>query len=449
MGARQHRQGHLTLAFSHPYAQNLRRLPFLSFILALTAATLLAAQAATPDARVRRVLDSLAFKDASAFLDRTHDRIVNETIQLTEIPAPPFKEAQRAKAFLELLRQTGLSSVEIDPEGNVTGLRRGTGGGPLVAIAAHLDTVFPAGTDVRVNRQGTRLSAPGIGDNSRSLAVLLGVIRAIDAARVQTASDILFVGDVGEEGAGDLRGTRYLFQKGPYKDHIKQFISIDGTGPGNDVTNGAVGSKRYRVAYKGPGGHSYGAFGLVSPAFALGNAIAKLSHIATPSSPKTTFNVGVIGGGTSVNSIPFESWMEIDLRSESPVELAKLGKAVTALMLQAADEENRARSTARGLITVDITLIGDRPVGQTPGTAPLVQVAAAAIAAAGLTPRFNSSSTDSNIPISLGIPAITLNSGATGGREHALDEWIDVEKTSSLTGIRTILAILLTTAGVQ
>lgn len=398
---------------------------------------------------MRRVLDAPQFKDAVGVLDRTHEKIDSETIRLTEIPAPPFKEAQRAKAFLEMLRQTGLSNVEMDAEGNVMGLRKGAGTGGLIALAAHLDTVFPEGTDVRVKRQGTRLAAPGIGDDTRSLAVLLALIRAMDAAGIRTASDILFVGDVGEEGQGDLRGMRYLFQKGPYKDRIKTFISIDGTGEGNVITNGAVGSKRFRVTFKGPGGHSYGAFGLVSPALAMGNAIQKISRINVPSSPKTTFNVGTLGGGTSVNSIPAESWMDLDLRSESPAELTKLDRTVNALLLQAAEEENHARSTVQGRITVNAKLIGDRPSGETPKTSALVQTAAAVVTSMGWTPQFNSSSTDANIPISLGIPAITLDSGARGGREHALDEWIDVDKTSSLRGITAILAILLTAAGLQ
>src|SRR4030095_9270167 len=212
-----------------------RQTLLLSAVLAIGLAPL--PRQATPDARVRRVLDSASFKNAVAVLDRTHDRIDGETIHLTEIPAPPFKEAQRAKAFLEMLRQTGLSNVEMDAEGNVMGLRKGAGTGALVALAAHLDTVFPEGTDVRLKRQGRRLAAPGIGDDSRSLAVLLALVRAMDAARIRTASDILLVGDVGEEGQGDLRGMRYLFHKGPYTDRIKTFISIDGTGEGRVITD--------------------------------------------------------------------------------------------------------------------------------------------------------------------------------------------------------------------
>jgi di/tripeptidase len=203
------------------------------------------------------------------------------------------------------------------------------------------------------------------------------------------------------------------------------------------------------VTFKGPGGHSYGAFGLVSPAFAMGNAIRKFSAMTVPTAPKTTFSVGVVGGGTSVNSIPFESWMEVDMRSESAAELAKLDKTFLSLMQQAADEENAARSTREGAITVDPKLIGDRPSGQTSHDSPIVQTAAAVVQAVGMKPRFSFSSTDSNIPISLGIPAITVDSGGRGGRAHALDEWIDVEKSSSVRGIEAALLLLLSLSGMS
>jgi di/tripeptidase len=225
------------------------------------------------------------------------------------------------------------------------------------------------------------------------------------------------------------------------------FISIDGAGAGSDITHGAVGSKRYRATFKGPGGHSYGAFGLVNPAFAMGSAIRKFAALEVPSTPKTTFNVGVMGGGTSVNSIPFESWMEVDMRSEAPAALEKLHEQFLGLVHEAVAEENRARSTRQGPITVDLKLVGDRPSGQTPRDSRIVQTAAAAVRAAGMTPTFNFSSTDANIPISLGIPAITIDSGGSGGRAHALDEWIDVEKTASLRGIRSALLMILALAG--
>jgi tripeptide aminopeptidase len=406
-----------------------------------------ASSQSAPDAAVKAVVESAKFKAAVAALDRDHDRIVTDTIQLTEIPSPPFKEDQRGAAYLEMLRRAGLQNVERDEVGNVMGLRPGLGKAPLIAVSAHLDTVFPEGTTVTVKREGTRLSAPGVGDDTRSLAVLLGLIRAMDAAGIRTQSDILFVGNVGEEGLGDLRGMKHLFQKGKYSGRIGMLIAMDGAGAGDEITHVGIGSKRYRATFKGPGGHSYGAFGLVNPAFAMGNAMDKLSRVAVPSSPKTTFNVGVVGGGTSVNSIPFESWMEVDLRSESPAELEKLNETLLGLLNAAVAEENKARSTKQGPVTLDLKLLGDRPSGQTPRNSPIVQTAAAAIRAAGLTPVYSAGSTDSNVPISLGIPAITIDSGAKGDRAHALDEWIDVEKTASLRGIQIALTILLALAG--
>ena len=382
-------------------------------------------------------------------IDRDHDRLVAEIIRLTEIPAPPFKEEQRGAAFQQMLLQAGLASVERDAIGNVLGLRRGTGpeGGPVVVIAAHLDTVFPEGTDVRVKREGTKLTAPGIGDNTRSLAVLLAMVRAMESAAIKTPQDILFVGDVGEEGLGDLRGVKYLLKEGKYKDRIKQFIALDGSGDGSDIVVGAVGSRRYEVTFKGPGGHSYGAFGLVNPAFALAGAIQRLSSVRVPESPKTTFNVGRVGGGTSINSIPKDLWMEVDMRSESPVELEKLETAFLAMLKEAVDEENRARSTREGAITADVKLVGARPSGRTRPDTPIAQFAAQAAIAAGLRPEFTLSSTDANLPISVGIPAVRLNSGGTSDRAHALEEWIDVEKTSSVRGIRIVLLTLLAAAG--
>lgn len=405
-------------------------------------------------AAVDLVVSSAKFEAAAAALDRDFERHVTETIRLTEIPAPPFKESERAKVYADLFRQHGLADVEIDAEGNVLGLRRGlpsTGSGqaarPLIAIAAHLDTVFPEGTNVKVRRDGTQLFAPGIGDDTRSLAVLLAMIRALDAAGLQTKSDILFVGDVGEEGLGDLRGMKYLFNKGKYAGKISAFISADGTAPGNDIVNGAVGSKRYRVTFKGPGGHSYGDFGIVSPAFALAGAIKKFGTLTVPKSPKTTFSVGVVGGGTSVNSIPFESWMDVDMRSESRDELNKIDAAFKALVNDAVNEENAARSTTSGKITVEVKLTGDRPSGQTPPASRIVEIASASVKAFGLAPRLTYSSTDSNVPISLGIPAITLDAGGQSDRGHSLEEWIDVEKTSALRGMQIMLATLVTLAG--
>jgi acetylornithine deacetylase/succinyl-diaminopimelate desuccinylase-like protein len=396
---------------------------------------------------VAKVIASPGYKKSIAVLDKEHDRIVADIVTITEIPAPPFKEKERATAYLGMLRAAGLTDVEMDEEGNVMGIRRGTGapGGPVVAIAAHLDTVFPEGTPIKVRREGTRLLAPGIGDDSRSLAVLLGYVRAMNAAGVRTKRDILFIGNVGEEGPGDLRGVRYLFTKGRYKDRIKSFFSMDGT-DGSRIVNGGVGSKRYRVTFKGPGGHSYGAFGLVNPMTAMSQAVIDLYKVEVPKTPKTTFAASVTGGGTSVNSIPDQAYMEFDMRSVSAEELGKLEKRFTGIIASAVAAENAARSTREGPITADLKVIGDRPAGGTPATSQIVKIAQQAVEAQGLKPELTSSSTDSNLPMSLGIPAITIGSGGSGARAHSLDEWIDVEKGGSLEGMLPGLAMLLAAA---
>jgi tripeptide aminopeptidase len=413
-------------------------------IVGALAAAPVAAQA--PDVAVRRILDSPKFTQATAFIQSDQDRFVRDVILLTEIPAPPFQEQARAKAFLEMLRQHGLTDVEMDAEGNVMGVRKGTGSAGMIQVNAHLDTVFPEGIDVKVKRQGTKLMAPGVGDDTRGLALMLALVRALDAAKLTTASDLLFVGNVGEEGEGDLRGIKFLLKKGKYKDRITQVIAIDGN-ESNGVTRGGVGSKRYRVTFKGPGGHSYGAFGLVNPAFAMGGAIAKFSRLQVPASPKTTFNIGVVSGGTSINSIPSEVSMDVDLRSESCGELKKVDEAFLALVREAVDDENKARSTKEGRIEADPKVIGERPCGETPMDAPLVQAVSAAIRGFGQTPAFTISSTDANIPMSMGIPAVTIGRGGPGGRSHSPDEWTDVDPKANVQNVQIALVILLAAAG--
>jgi acetylornithine deacetylase/succinyl-diaminopimelate desuccinylase-like protein len=408
----------------------------------LTIASSAAAQ--TPDALVKGIVDSAGFKRAAAFIDGDYDRFVRELIALNEIPAPPFKEAARAKAFLAMLKASGLSDVEMDAEGNAMGVRKGTGGGPMLAVVAHLDTVFPEGTDVKVKREGTRLLAPGIADNTRGAALMLALIRAMDAARFRTAGDILFVGNVGEEGEGDLRGVKFLLRKGKYKDRIRRFVAIDG-GEQGTITRGGVGSLRYRVSFKGPGGHSYGAFGLVNPAFAMGGAIAKFSRLQVPAQPKTTFNVGVVSGGTSVNSIPAAVQMVVDMRSVSCAELKKLNDVFLALVSEAVEEENASRSTREGSITADPKLIGDRPCGETALDSPIVQAATAAVKVFGLVPSYGISSTDSNVPMNMGIPAITIGRGI-GGRSHSPDEWTDVAKPAAVQAVQVAMAIVVAVA---
>ncbi|WP_395670920.1 M20/M25/M40 family metallo-hydrolase [Phenylobacterium sp.] len=422
---------------------------YTAVLIHLAAATLffsaVAGSVQAQEAAVRRLTASAAFQAATAQLARDHERTVSDTIALTEIPAPPFKEAARARAYMQMLRDHGLSDVEIDAEGNVMGLRRGTGpaGGPVVAIAAHLDTVFPEGP-IKVRRDGDRLHAPGIGDNSHSLAVLLAYVRALDAAGIRTRRDILFVGDVGEEGPGDLRGMRALFA-GRYKDRITAFFAMDGLDAAR-IVNTAVGSRRYRVTFRGPGGHSYGAFGLVNPMAAMAAAVVEMNKIVPPRSPRTTYATTMVGGGTSVNAIPEAIWLEVDMRSESAAELARLDARFLEIVKTAVAAENAARSTRAGEVRAEVTQIGDRPAGVTSEDAAIVRAAKAAAVAAGFTPELASGSTDANLPISLGIPAVTIASGGAGGRAHAPDEWIELDPAKTWRGQSVGLAALVVMA---
>ena len=406
---------------------------------------------ASPEAEVRQILDDPRFTEARKSLAAEHARTVADIIRLTEIPAPPFGETRRAEAFKADFEAHGLKDVRIDAEGNVTGVRPGrrtNGKGPFIAVAAHLDTVFPAGTDVTVRREGWRLAAPGIGDNARSLATLLAWIRALDAAGLQAESDLLFVGTVGEEGAGDLRGVRRLFKDGPYAGRIEAFISVDGSDP-NGVVTGGVGSRRYRVDFNGPGGHSFGAFGIVNPMTAMAGAVTRLYAVSPPASPRTTYSASVTGGGTSVNAIPNSVFLEVDMRSEDPRALADLDRTFQALVKEAVVAENASRSTAYGAVTAELRVIGDRPAGRTPSDSRLVRTTRSALSILGFDPAEESSSTDANLPMSLGIPAVTIGAGGRGGRAHAPDEWIDVEPEEMVRGMSVGLLTLLAMAGLR
>ncbi len=398
--------------------------------------------------RVERIVRAPGFAKAVASLEAGHDRWVADTITLTEIPAPPFKESARAAAYRDMFVARGLSNVEIDEEGNVLGLLKGKGGGGLVVVSAHLDTVFPEGTDVKVRREGEKLFAPGVGDDSAGLATQLALADAIRASGIRTRDDILFVGTVGEEGLGDLRGVRHLLTKGKYKDRVDAFFSIDGGGL-EDIVIGGSGSRRYRVTFKGPGGHSYGAFGIVNPMAALSQAVTDLYKVQVPADPKTTYSASVTGGGTSINAIPEAAWMEFDMRSESPAELARLEQQFLAVMKRAADTENAARSTAAGAITVETKLIGDRPAGQTPRGAEIVQFATAAYKAEGIDIEYGFASTDANLPISLGIPSLTISRGSSGGGAHSPGEWLGIEKADNVKARKIALAMILATAGAE
>ena len=405
-----------------------------------------AVAATDADSAVRRIVASPSYKISAAALETGHDQWVADIIKITEVPAPPFKEKVRAKAFAEMLRARGLAP-SIDTEGNVLALRKGTVTGPVVVVSAHLDTVFPEGTNVKVRREGTRLSAPGVGDDSTGLATMLALIDALNAGRVQTRNDILFVGTVGEEGLGDLRGVRFLFNKGEYKGQIGTFFSLDGGGL-DQMTTGGTGSKRYRVTFKGPGGHSYGAFGLVNPLVPLATTVSELYKLNVPKDPKTTYSASVVGGGTSVNAIPEQVWLEVDMRSASAAELQKLEQQFLAIVPRAVAAENAARLTTTGRVSADLEPIGDRPAGATKRDADIVRFAEAAYRAEGIAVKQDTSSTDANVPMNLGIPAITLSRIAKGGGAHSPGEWVDVDKAPNVKLKRILLATILAAAGV-
>jgi len=384
------------------------------------------------------LMQNPAVKAALAGAKATEAQTIEDQIRFCEIPAPSYKEEARGKELQRVFTQLGLRNVRVDKVGNVLGDYPGAAPHPNVVIAAHLDTVFPEGTNVKVRREGAILHGPGIGDDCRGLAVLVAIIREMRKSDVHTQGSITFVANVGEEGLGDLRGVKELFNT-TLKGQIDNFISIDGTGV--HVTNVAVGSHRYRMTFKGPGGHSFGAFGMANPMGAMGRAIAKIQEIQVPRQPKTTFNVGTIGGGTSVNSIPFEGWMEIDMRSSDPASLAdvdaKIQKAIDSSVL----EEN-ARWNKPGQITVDKKLVGDRPAGNTPENSAIVRAGLAAATALGFNAGLGEGSTDSNIPMSLKVPAVTIGGGGRGREAHALTESFDT--TDAWQGTQHAMLLVLT-----
>lgn len=397
-------------SFAHRAARLLRTLPALAAV-----ALPLAAQqpVAVPG-------EHPAVKAALAAIQRDNAWTLDQQVSICEIPAPPFKEEKRGLEMKRRFEAIGLT-VAIDSIGNVIAERKGTGNGPTVAIAGHLDTVFPEGTNVAVKKDGTKFTAPGIGDDCRGLATVLAVARAMQNAKIQTPGTILFIANVGEEGPGNLRGMRYLFRKPPQK--IDYFISVDGTGLG--LTTGAVGSQRYLVQYQGPGGHSYGAFGMANPIHAMGRAIAKISEFQVPKAPRTTFNVGIVSGGTSVNTISPLGAMEVDMRSESPVELAKLDAKLKSALAEALREENARWPNARDTVSLKIVDMGIRPAAQVNDSSYIARTALAAGKSLGFTAPTGASSTDANIPMSLGIPAITIDGGGEGRGAHSITESYD------------------------
>jgi tripeptide aminopeptidase len=376
----------------------------------------MAASTAPADPRVARVLQIL--RDGI-------NETTEEQIRITEIPAPPFHENVRAAYMKKLFAATGLR-VELDDTGNVIGEWPGTTS-DIVMLTAHMDTVFPPNTDVRVKRENGRLLAPGISDNGTGLAALIALSKAFHEAKIKTNKTILFVADVGEEGEGNLRGMRALAEA--YKKRLKYVLALDGSAV-EYVTNAALASRRVEITITGPGGHSWSDFGAPNPIHAMGRGIARFVTARVPESPRTSFNIGEISGGTSVNSIPSSSTMKVDLRSESEVELAAVEMQLRDAVKAGIDEEmtasrGRGMAGSTNLLNLKINVLGVRPAGELPETSPLLAALLAADVQLGNRSRRERSSTDANIPLSMGIPAISIGAGGRSGGAHTLDEWYD------------------------
>ncbi|MEO8257003.1 MAG: M20/M25/M40 family metallo-hydrolase [Acidobacteriota bacterium] len=416
----------------------MKSLPWIVAAVGAAAAAMSSFAGQTDPAAPSNLLTTPAVAAALEAAKAMEGQTIDDQIRFCEVPAPPFKERARGEVLRQAFQQAGLRNVRVDRAGNVLGDRPGMAARPRLVLAAHLDTVFPEETDVTVKRDGAILRGPGIGDDCRGLAVLIAIVKSLGQARLQTAGALTFVATVGEEGLGDLRGVRELFAAAM---DIDRFVAIDG--PGLGVTNVGAGSRRYRVAFKGPGGHSFSAFGLASPIEAMGRAITRIAEFQVAKDPKTTFNVGRVGGGTSVNAIPADAWMEVDLRSVDAASLTALdAKFLRAVDAAVAEENDRRRSP--GAITATRERVGDRPAGSTPAGAPIVKAAEAVHRALRLPFVLSESSTDANLPMSLGIPSITIGGGGRGADAHALTESFDT--TDAWIGTQRALLLTLTLA---
>jgi acetylornithine deacetylase/succinyl-diaminopimelate desuccinylase-like protein len=363
-----------------------------------------------------------ALAAAHARLAARDDAIVRSQIAVAQIAAPTGEEHERASWVTRRFQDCGLADIHTDAAGNVIGRRAGTTRLSPVVICAHLDTVFPRTTDLSIRRDGERLVGPGINDNGRGLAVMLALAAEIDGTRVRTQRPVEFVATTGEEGIGDLKGAKHYFAGRGANAHA--VVALDGAGD-ERVIHRALGSRRFRVSFHGPGGHSWAAFGAPNAVHAAAGAASRLASIHLPTAPRTTLSVGRIGGGLSVNSIPASAWLEIDARSISAAQLDDLERTVRRAAHSAADEENARRTLGAAPLTVRIESIGERPCGETPVEDDLVQQAIEATMLIGRQPDLALASTDANVPISQGIPAIAIGAGGRGGDAHTHSEWFD------------------------
>lgn len=364
------------------------------------------------------------------------------------IPAPPFGETARAAWLADRFREVGLKDVQVDEVGNVFGVHGGKGS-RCVALSAHIDTVFPSSTLLNIRQQGSRLYGPGVADNGAGIAAMLAVASVIQTAKVPHALPFVFIGNVGEEGEGDLRGMRQVFSTPQWRDAIAYSVIVDGAGSDTVVAE-ALGSRRFEIIVRGPGGHSWSDFGMPNPILVLARAVDRFSRTPVPASPKTTFNVGVIRGGTSVNSIPESASIRVDLRSTSMAEIDRLEHALRLAVDDAVDAENRAaaeRASRRPqTVQCEVVPIGNRPAGELAADARILKVIRAVDALLGNTAQIQRASTDANIPLSLGREAIAIGGGGAGGGAHTLQEWFDCNGRD--LGLKRILLTMLALSGV-
>ncbi len=401
---------------------------------------------------VSRLAGSPAVRSAFERFRNDEAEFANWQLEATRIAAPPFGESPRGAWLADRFRDLGLINIQVDEVGNVLGVRPGAGG-RYVSLSAHIDTVFPATTPLNIRQQGSRLYGPGVADNGAGIAAILAIASTLNKTRVSHGMPFLFIGNVGEEGEGDLRGMRHVFATPAWRDSIAYSVIIDGAGSDTVVAE-ALGSRRFEVIVRGPGGHSWSDFGAPNPIIVLGRAIEVFSQTPVPSSPKTTFNIGVIRGGTSVNSIPESASMRVDLRSTSTTEIDRLERALRLSLDQAATAENRVsaqRSSKRPhmhsqTIQSEVVEIGNRPAGELSRDARLLKVIRAVDAQLGNAAQVQRASTDANIPLSLGREAIAIGGGGSGGGAHTLQEWFDCNGRE--LGLKRILLTMLTLSGV-
>jgi tripeptide aminopeptidase len=390
-------------------------------------------------------------RSALAWFRTQEPQFAHWQLEMARIAAPPFGEAARGAWVKERFDELGLEDVHIDEVGNVLGLRPGVGK-RCVTLSAHIDTVFPAGTPLNIRQQGSRLYGPGVSDNGAGLTALLAIAAALKNAKITNSLPVLFMGNVGEEGEGDLRGMRHIFADPRWKNSINSSLVLDGAGSDTIVAE-ALGSRRFEVIVRGPGGHSWSDFGSPNPILVLAGAIQSFTQAPVPSSPKTTFNIGVIRGGTSVNSIPESASMRVDIRSTSMTEMERLERTLRHSVDRAVEEESlaiekRGSTQRRPLgLTSEIVAIGNRPAGELDANSNILQVIRAVDAHLGNAAQIQRASTDANIPLSLGQEAIAIGGGGTGGGAHTLQEWFDCNGRE--LGLKRILLTLLTLTGVK